>query len=145
MGRRSIMSESVVRAIRGRLANGESLRSICRAPGMPSKATVYRWIKTRPEFLQAYLSAREVQEFIDDDIACELAMSVADGLADQDTATSMIQHYRWAAGKRKARKYRPGYNPAAPVCADPAPALDVFTPEERMALAALSRKAAGLV
>jgi hypothetical protein len=43
-----------------RLANGESLRTICAAPGMPDRGTVRRWLADpeHEEFRRAYNAAR---------------------------------------------------------------------------------------
>lgn len=44
-----------------RLADGESLMSICRTPGMPKDSTVYRWsLDSEHPFSQDYARAREI-------------------------------------------------------------------------------------
>lgn len=43
-----------------RLANGETLRAICRDAHMPSWVTVYNWRKANPEFSQRFTLAREL-------------------------------------------------------------------------------------
>lgn len=42
-----------------RIANGESLREICKSEGMPSRATVLRWLQVHEEFRGHYAQARE--------------------------------------------------------------------------------------
>jgi len=44
-----------------RLANGESLISICRDAHLPTPATVYRWVNRIPEFQDMYVDARQFQ------------------------------------------------------------------------------------
>ncbi len=44
-----------------RIANGESLRSICEEEGKPDKATVFRWLAMHADFATRYALAREVQ------------------------------------------------------------------------------------
>lgn len=44
-----------------RLADGESLRAICRDDDMPNKATVFRWLGLHDEFSDQYARARETQ------------------------------------------------------------------------------------
>ena len=44
-----------------RLANGESLRAICRDDDMPPTSTVCKWLSERPEFVEQYARAREAQ------------------------------------------------------------------------------------
>ena len=36
------------------IADGGTLRSVCKKPGMPSKATVFRWLREYPDFLKLY-------------------------------------------------------------------------------------------
>src|SRR5690606_532057 len=60
-GRPSDYSEALVDAICERIANGESLRSICSDDDMPSKTSVFNWLAKHPEFLTKYARAREVQ------------------------------------------------------------------------------------
>lgn len=44
-----------------RLADGESLRSICSSDGMPRQTTVFRWLAAHAEFRERYARAREAQ------------------------------------------------------------------------------------
>lgn len=48
-------------AILERIADGESLRAICRDEDMPDKATVFRWLSQHAEFRDQYALAREAQ------------------------------------------------------------------------------------
>jgi transposase-like protein len=36
------------------IADGKSIRAVCKLAGMPSKATVFRWLREHPEFAAAY-------------------------------------------------------------------------------------------
>lgn len=36
------------------LADGNTIRKVCKKPGMPSKATVFRWLLEYPEFVKMY-------------------------------------------------------------------------------------------
>ena len=49
---------AVVKALLARTAAGESLRSICRDPAMPSTRTVCQWARERPPFAARLLEAR---------------------------------------------------------------------------------------
>ena len=42
------------------MAEGESLRSICRDPEMPHRSTVHQWLSKNPEFAIQYALAREL-------------------------------------------------------------------------------------
>lgn len=44
-----------------RIANGESLREICKSEGMPSRATALRWLRVHEEFRDQYAQAKEGQ------------------------------------------------------------------------------------
>lgn len=58
-GRPSDYTEELAETICLRLAEGESLRSVCRDDGMPCKQTVLRWISRIPEFRAQYVRAKE--------------------------------------------------------------------------------------
>lgn len=45
----------------GRLAEGETLRGICRDDAMPDQTTVFRWLRTDEDFRKQYALAREAQ------------------------------------------------------------------------------------
>jgi len=61
MGRPTDYSDDLAGVICGRLADGESLRSICRGEGMPSVSMVMRWLGANDQFREQYARAREVQ------------------------------------------------------------------------------------
>lgn len=61
MARPSTFTEEVAGLICERLADGESLRSICSQEGMPSKSMVFRWLAANEAFRDQYARAREAQ------------------------------------------------------------------------------------
>lgn len=61
MGRPSTFTEETAAAICAKLAEGESLRSICRDDDMPGLSTVFQWLAARPVFAEQYARAREAQ------------------------------------------------------------------------------------
>ncbi len=61
MGRPSDYNEAIAELICERLADGESLRTICESEDFPSKATVFNWLARFPEFVDQYAHAREQQ------------------------------------------------------------------------------------
>jgi hypothetical protein len=61
MGRPSKYSDEVAHEICTRLGLGDSLRKICRDDHMPSLGSVMNWLTTKPDFLQQYTRAREIQ------------------------------------------------------------------------------------
>lgn len=54
-------SQEIADTICERIANGESLRSICANEDMPSQVSVFRWLAARDEFSKQYALAREAQ------------------------------------------------------------------------------------
>jgi len=60
-GRPSGFTQAKADAICARLADGESLRSICRDESMPGTTAVCTWLAKYPEFAAQYARARELQ------------------------------------------------------------------------------------
>lgn len=58
-GRPTDYTPEIAEAICLRLAEGESLRSICSDEGMPSKQTALRWLTKHEEFRAQYVRAKE--------------------------------------------------------------------------------------
>lgn len=59
MARPSEYSPEIVSLLCERLAEGISLRTVCLADDMPSKATVFNWLRKHPEFVDQYTRAKE--------------------------------------------------------------------------------------
>lgn len=88
------------------VAEGDkSIRAICKLPGMPSKATVFRWLAENEEFRKLYELAKDEQAdtFIDE------IVEIADSARGTKTAVAKakLQIYARveAAQKMKPRKY----------------------------------------
>lgn len=127
MGRPSTYTPEVADAICERLAEGESLRAICRDDAMPAMSSVFKWLTLHPEFAEQYTHAREEQaETLADEIveiADEQATMVrADKHASRDDdgegntevvfdATAVARNRlrvdarKWVAAKLKPKKY----------------------------------------
>ena len=60
-GRPSLYTEELANEICTRLGLGESLRKICLDERIPSMATVMTWLSRKPDFLEQYTRAREIQ------------------------------------------------------------------------------------
>lgn len=74
-GRPSIFTQELADELCAQLAEGRSLRSVCQADHMPSKATVFNWMRTHKGFLDQYTRAKqeaadalfdEIQDIADD-------------------------------------------------------------------------------
>ena len=69
IGRPSVFTSALADLICERLIDGESLRSICSAEGMPHRGTVFRWLAADAVFRDQYMRAREAQaDFLAEDI-----------------------------------------------------------------------------
>lgn len=60
-GRPTDFNSEIADAICERIAEGESLRTICDDDDMPNRVTVYRWLFKFQEFSNQYAQAREYQ------------------------------------------------------------------------------------
>lgn len=120
VGRPSDFTQEIADTICERIADGESLRSICNGEDMPNKATVFRWLASNDTFRDQYARARETQA----DALFDEILSIADtpqigekrkvkedGGVEVSTG-DMIEHRRlqvdarkWMAGKLRPKKY----------------------------------------
>lgn len=80
-GRPTDYSEALADLICSRIADGQSLRSICRDEDMPDRATVFRWLASREDFATKYAYAREQQA----DLYAESIVDISDELEVQAT------------------------------------------------------------
>lgn len=120
MSRPSEFTPEIADAICSRLADGESLRSVCRDECMPDKASVFRWLRTMPGFCDQYARAKEesadalsdeMLEIADDGRndwmkrnAGEDAGWVANGENVQRSRVRLDTR-KWLASKLKPKKY----------------------------------------
>ncbi len=59
VGRPTTFSKEIAETICARMAEGESLRSICRDHYMPHRSSVYQWLRKNAAFADLYAQARE--------------------------------------------------------------------------------------
>ncbi len=119
MARPTDYNDQIADVICERIADGESLRAICACEGMPSKATVFRWLGKHKEFQDQYARARDEQaeSFADELVAIsdeqETVVKDADGGATMvvydSTAVARnrlrVDTRKWVASKLKPKKY----------------------------------------
>lgn len=84
------------------LADGQSLRSVCRERGMPSISTVMRWLSADAEWREQYTRAREAG---DDAMAEDIQAIADDGELDPNDRRIRIDARKWLLGKRQPKKY----------------------------------------
>jgi hypothetical protein len=106
-GRPSTYTEAKAAEICRRMVEGQSLRAICKAPGMPGLGTIFNWRRDHPEFLEQYARAREDQA----DALAEEMLDVARS-APRAKSSEEAQGYRllvdtlkWRASKMKPKSY----------------------------------------
>lgn len=91
-----------------RIANGETLRAVCRDPQMPDKDVIVRWLAEDPAFAARYAQAREA---LADHWADEI-IEIADDQSRDELGTAAVQRDRlrvdtrkWIMAKIVPRKY----------------------------------------
>lgn len=95
-------NEAVADAICERLADGESLRSICRDDEMPAKSTVFKWLGLIPAFADQYARARETQA---DSLADDIVDIADNKTLEPNDKRVRIDARKWLAGKLRPRAY----------------------------------------
>lgn len=120
VGRPSDYTQDLADRMCAQLADGVSLRKVCDAEGMPDKATVFRWLRTIPEFRDQYTRAKEESA----DILAEEVLEIADEGSNDWMATNdadnpgyrfngeavarsrlRVDTRKWIASKLKPKKY----------------------------------------
>lgn len=104
----SALRQATEESILERLANGESLVSICKDEGMPARMTVQRWQDADEQFDVAVTRAREAGMFV----RAERAVEAAKSAVDASLGRLAFDAERWYVGKLsnafsddKARKH----------------------------------------
>ena len=116
VGRPTKYNDELAGRILGRLANGESLRTICKDDDMPDRASVFTWVFTYPDFSARYDQARAIQT----EVHVDEMMNIADDATNDTIETEngsransewiarsklRIETRRWIAEKLKPKKY----------------------------------------
>jgi len=119
VGRPSLYTETLAANICQRLAEGETLRSVCRDEAMPDKATILRWLadKKKADFRDQYAHARDMQADALFDEALEIADDASGDWAVDKDGKKVLDHEniqrsrlrvdtrKWAAGKMAPKRY----------------------------------------
>jgi hypothetical protein len=100
-GRPNLYTPALAAAICDRLADGESLRTICRDPAMPARDTVRGWLARDPDFAAQYARARSEQAHALAELAVEIALAATDPQKDRLAFDAL----RWYASKLAPRIY----------------------------------------
>lgn len=121
LGRPSDYTQETADRICAQLAEGKSLRSICKADDMPSCVTVYAWLRVHDDFLKQYTRAKEdcadalaeeMLDIADDGTNDWYEQQIGEGVALKKPDTEHINRSRlrvdtrkWIAAKLKPKKY----------------------------------------
>lgn len=87
------------------LATGESLNKICQRPGMPSRTSVYRWLREYEQFRNNYARATEDRAESIFEEMLDIADSVEEETASIAKARLQIDARKWILGKMNPKKY----------------------------------------
>jgi hypothetical protein len=104
-------SDEVAAEFLARIEDGRGLREVCAEGDMPAHCTVTRWLNERPEFAQAYQTARVAQADRLFDLAWRIACDAEP--ADVAVARLKISTIKWRIGRLAPRKYGPWWAVAA--------------------------------
>ena len=120
MARPSDYTPELASEICAKLAEGQSLRTVCKEESMPCTSSVFNWFRKHPEFLEQYTRAKEESA----DAMAEEVLDIADDAtndwmsknAGDDVAFSFngehvqrsrlrIETRKWLMAKMKPKKY----------------------------------------
>jgi hypothetical protein len=120
-GRPSSYTSETATFICEQLAEGKSLREICRTEEMPSKSSVMRWLASNTEFRDHYARARELQaehyldeivEIADDGTNDWIIRQNEDGSVDEradhehiSRSKLRVDARKWLMSKMAPKKY----------------------------------------
>lgn len=92
----------VAAKILARMETGESLRNICRTPGMPTEAAVRKWVRLDLDGFSAhYARARELQM----DAMSEELLEIADAPDPNGNARLRIDTRKWLMSKIVPKRF----------------------------------------
>lgn len=102
MGRPSDFTQETADAICELIADGMSLRAICRDEAFPAKSSVFKWLGQHEAFADQYERAREAQA---DSMADDIADIADRSDIDPNDKRVRIDARKWLAGKLRPKKY----------------------------------------
>lgn len=107
MARPTSFNAALADDICNKIADGQSLRAICKDEEYPDRSTVFRWLSdpANAEFRDQYARAREASADADADDIGHYAREAAEGKIEPAAARAAIDGLKWSAGKRKPKVY----------------------------------------
>jgi hypothetical protein len=120
VGRPSEFTKELGDEICQQLSEGKSMRTVCAAEEMPNASTIFRWLRTNPEFCNQYARAKEessdalIEEMLDiaDDGSNDF-MTITKGDIEYEVENKEVTNRsrlrvdtrKWIASKLKPKKY----------------------------------------
>jgi hypothetical protein len=99
-GRPSSYTPEIAEEICRRMADGESVLKICKEPGMPSTAAIFRWLEANSAFREQYARARELQAHHYFERIVQIAFDdKSDFFIDNETGKVTSDHVRVARAR----------------------------------------------
>ncbi len=119
VGRPSDYSDELADSICSQLADGDSMRTVCKPDHMPNKATVFKWLRTNQQFNDQYVKAKEESaDTLTDEILDIADNATNDWMENNGDSTGYkmngeavqrsrlrIDSRKWLASKLKPKKY----------------------------------------
>jgi len=121
MARPTKYTEKLADSICSQLAEGDSMRTVCKPVDMPNKSTLFRWIRTNEEFCNQYTRAKQesadalTDEMLDiaDDSTNDYMMKQNENGTEYEVLNSehiqrsrlRIETRKWLSSKLKPKKY----------------------------------------
>jgi len=102
LGRPTEFRRDIANRICDGIADGKSLRTVCKSQGMPSRTTVFRWLASQPSFRSQYACAREDQA---EALADDVLDTSQDKNLDPNDRRVRVDALKWLAGKLKPKVY----------------------------------------
>lgn len=102
IGRPTIFSAELAEKICFRIAEAESMRSVCRDKTMPDKRTLLRWLRDDPDFRTQYMTAKDAMA----DYWAEDIVDIADeNKKDVNRARLRVDTRKWLMARMAPKKY----------------------------------------
>lgn len=108
-GRPSSYTKAIGDEVARRLAEGESLRSICRDDHLPAMSTILLWVvdQKHQDFSDQYRAAREAAGYAHADKVADLPAKLESGEMDAQVAREIRGCLVWAAERMAPKAHSP--------------------------------------
>jgi hypothetical protein len=96
---------AMIPAILDGIANGRSLRALCRQEGWPDAGTVCGWLAEDAAFAQQYARAREADGAATGEEVADVARDVLAGKVAPDVGRVAMDGLKWSAARKAPKAY----------------------------------------